>query len=155
VTRTNHSISGVLLAEAAIAISRPPVLSVEGISYVFQSKEACQALAPLVIGSFVGALFPDIDLGVPGLEHRTLTHWPVPYLVGVMLAHLWGFSWGVYFCIGCLVHIFLDSFSRMGVPLRTPFGRRRGFRIMRVGGFSEGIAAVVMGALMYVLWVIV
>ena len=144
-----------MLAEAAIAISCPPVLSVEGISYVLQSKQACHALAPPVIGSFVGALFPDIDLGIPGLEHRTLTHWPVPYLAGVVLAHFVGFSWGLYFCIGCLVHIFLDSFSLMGVPLLTPFGRRGGFRIMRVGGFSESIAAVVMGALMYALWVIV
>ncbi|MEA3428030.1 MAG: hypothetical protein U9Q84_02175, partial [Thermodesulfobacteriota bacterium] len=63
-------------------------------------------------------------------------------------------SWMLYFCAGCLVHIFLDSFSLMGVPLQSPFGKRVGFRVMRVGAFSETVVAVLMGAIMYGIWIL-
>lgn len=151
-TKTNHTISGLLLAETMIALTCPDVLSIQGITHVLQNKHICHALAPLAAGCFTGALFPDVDLAIPGLGHRTLTHWPVPYLIGAVSGHVFHLSWILYFCAGCLLHIFLDSFSIMGVPLRSPFGKRIGFRVMRVGTFSETIAAVLMGAIMYGIW---
>jgi len=153
-TKTNHTISGFLLAETVIAITCPSVLSTYGIGYVLHNKQICYALAPIIGGCFAGALFPDIDLTIPSLGHRTLTHWPVPYLVAIVCSYIFHLPWVLYFCTGCLLHIFLDSFSLMGVPLRSPFGKRVGFRIMRVGTFSETIAAVLMGIIMYGIWIL-
>lgn len=153
-TKTNHTISGLLLAEAMIALTCPDVLSIQGITHVLQNNHTCHALVPLVAGSFTGALFPDVDLAIPGLGHRTLTHCPVPYLVGAVSGYVFQLSWMLYFCAGCLVHIFLDSFSLMGVPLQSPFGKRTGFRVMRVGAFSETVVAVLMGAIMYGIWIL-
>ena len=153
-TKTNHTISGFLLAETVIAITCPGILSTYGITYILQNKQACYVFVPIVGGCFTGAIFPDIDLIIPGLGHRTLTHWPVPYFIAAVCSYISNLPWVLYFCAGCLLHIFLDSFSLMGVPLRSPFGKRTGFRIMRVGTFSETIAAVLMIATMYGIWIL-
>ena len=143
-TRANHTLSGILLAEGIIAFISPSLLTIAGISYVLQDKAMCVAVPPIIVGSMVGAVFPDIDLRIPGLEHRTLTHWFIPYVAGILLAYFLVYSWVLFFCTGALVHILLDSLSLMGVPIWTPFGKRKGFRIMRVGNFSEVIAALLM-----------
>jgi membrane-bound metal-dependent hydrolase YbcI (DUF457 family) len=150
--KINHTLSGIILAEVAVSILYPGLLTTSGISYVLKSKEALEVVAPVVAGSIAGAIFPDIDLHFPGLSHRTLTHWPFPYLVGLLLACCFGHLWLVVFCIGCLVHIFLDSFSMAGVPFVNPFGKRTGFKVFRGGGYFEGIITVFMFAGIYGVW---
>lgn len=112
----------------------------------------CEAVSPVTVGSLVGAVFPDIDLCIPGLEHRTLTHWFIPYIIGISLAYFLGHPWVLFFCIGALVHILLDSLSLMGVPIWAPFGKRKGLKIMRVGNFSEVIAALLIVAGICGIW---
>ena len=151
-TKTNHTLSGILLAEAAVSILYPGLLTTAGVSYAFESGAAWKKVAPVVAGCVVGAIFPDIDLHFSALPHRTLSHWPFPYLVGLPLAWCSEHLWLAVFCIGCLVHIFLDSFSMAGTPFVNPFGKRIGFRIFRVGGHFEGIITVLMFAGIYGVW---
>jgi len=153
-TKANHTLSGILLAEGIIAFISPGLLTIAGLSYALQDKTMCAAVPPIVVGSMVGAVFPDIDLRIPGLEHRTLTHWFMPYVAGILAAYFLGHPWVLFFCIGALVHILLDSLSLMGVPIWTPFGKRKGFKIMRVGNFSEVIAALLMVVGMYGIWMV-
>ena len=153
-TKANHTLSGILLAEGIIAFISPSLLTITGISYALQDKTMCATVPPIIVGSMFGAVFPDIDLRIPGLEHRTLTHWFIPYIIGIVLAYFLGHPWVLFFCIGALVHILLDSLSLMGVPIWTPFGKRKGFKIMRVGNFSEVIAALLMVVCMYGVWMV-
>ena len=153
-TKANHTLSGILLAEGIIAFISPGLLTIAGISCALQDSAMLAAVSPIVVGSMMGAVFPDIDLRIPGLEHRTLTHWFMPYAAGILLAYLLEYPWVLFFCIGALVHILLDSLSLMGVPIWTPFGNRKGFRIMRVGNFSEVIAALLMVTCICVIWMV-
>jgi len=151
-TKTNHMLSGILLAEAAVSILYPGLLTTAGISYAVKSGAAWETVAPVAAGCLLGAIFPDIDLHFPLLPHRTLTHWPFPYLVGFLLACCSGHLWLAVFCIGCLVHIFLDSFTMAGVPFVNPFGKRIGFKLFRVGGHFESIITLLMFVGIYGLW---
>ena len=151
-TKTNHMLSGILLAEAAVSILYPGLLTTAGISYAVKSGAAWETVAPVAAGCLLGAIFPDIDLHFPALPHRTLTHWPFPYLVGFLLACCSGHLWLAVFCIGCLVHIFLDSFTMAGVPFVNPFGKRIGFKLFRVGGHFESIITFLMFVGIYGLW---
>ena len=140
-TKRNHALSGILLAEGSLALISPSLLTFQGLSYALQN--GVKAVLFIVSGSIIGAVFPDIDLRIPFLRHRTLTHWFIPYLIGLIVAYLYNCYLALFFCIGALIHILLDSLSLMGVPIWTPFGRRWGFRLMRVSG-PLGIVATIM-----------
>ena len=101
----------------------------------------------LVIGAIVfwaalpGSTAPDwLEMRIGGrslIRHRTLTHWPIPWLAlgvfGFTLmsstpiagAGLLGFAVG-----GCS-HLLGDAGTPMGVPVFTPYGARYSFRLWR------------------------
>lgn len=153
INRLNHTLSGILLSEGIIAFKYSPLLTWQGISYVANDAQAFATVFPIAACPVIGAVFPDIDIHIPCLKHRTVTHWPILYGMGILLAYLAGYLWLSLFCIGCLVHILLDSLSVMGVPVTTPFGKRRGFRIMRVGGRAEFLCSVIMLGGVSCVWV--
>lgn len=76
---------------------------------------------------FVGCLLPDIDsddsmisrFGSIPVKHRTWTHsiWLVVF-IGLVGVFFWPFKW---LALGCFVHIFWDSASRMGVCWFYPY----------------------------------
>jgi len=142
------------LTEGVIAFGYPHLLTWQGFSYIVNDAHAFASIFPVAICPVIGAVFPDIDMRIPGLEHRTITHWPVLYITGLILACLAGYLWLSLFCIGCLLHIFLDSFSLMGVPILTPFRRRKGFRIMRVGSQAELLCSAIMLVGIFCVWLI-
>ena len=149
-TKRNHALSGILLAEGSLALISPSLLTLPGLNYVFQNDVS--TVFYVVAGSIIGAVFPDIDLRIPFLEHRTLTHWFIPYLAGLIAAYFYDYYLALFFCIGALVHILLDSLSLMGVPIWTPFGRRKGFRLMRVSGPLEIVATILILGCIYGIW---
>jgi len=154
INRFNHTLSGVLLSELIIVFKCSPLLTWQGVSYVVNDAHAFAAVFPAVISPVIGSVFPDVDMRIPGLDHRTITHWPVPYGIVLILAYLAGHLWLLVFCIGCLLHILLDSFSLMGVPLLTPFGKHKGFRIMRVGSHAEILCSAIMLLGIFCVWFI-
>lgn len=135
--KINHTLSGILLAEAVVGTMYPGVLTAGGISHVLSDGQSLKTLAPVLAASIVGSVFPDIDIRIPGLPHRSLTHWFAPYAGLLIFAYLTGRSPLLFFSAGCLLHILLDSFSMMGVPILNPFGERKGFGLMRVGGPAD------------------
>ena len=155
INKFNHTLSGMLLSEGIIAFKCPSLLTWQGFAYVIGDVHAFATVFPVVACPVIGAVFPDVDMRIPGLEHRTITHWPIIYGVGLILAYLAGYLWLFLFCIGCLVHILLDSLSLMGVPVLTPFGKREGFRIMRVGSYTELLCSVIMIVGVFSVWLLI
>ena len=102
----------------------------------------------------IGSVLPDI-LEMRGvLPHRTVTHWPYPYLV--MAVFLYGLackspSYPVYFfffvMVGFVCHLFEDSLSRSGIPWKTPFGVRKGFDLYVTNTSSEYLTVFVLSVL--------
>lgn len=131
-SKTGHILTGVALATAAYHIAPN---------------------APVIAGAaVVGALLPDAAEGVVGwwgearlsiIPHRTLTHWLYVYVALLFASHrLSGLAQEliVGLCAGALLHIALDAFSPMGIPLGNPFGQRTaigGGTLYRTGAFSE------------------
>ena len=84
------------------------------------------------------------------IPHRTLTHWPMPYLLA--LIGLWLFGQDISatarmvamgFAAGALLHLLMDFGTPMGIPLMLPFSRRTTAGLYKTGGIGE--MAVVLG----------
>ncbi len=145
--KSTHLISGALLAEAYILwlgvptdmyyLTHPMVLSTG-----MTAGGICLA----------GSVFPDVDLRLRVFGHRTLTHWPIPYAIGAILAWFGGWSLAFLFCASVLAHIFLDSLTKMGVPIFTPFGRRYGFRLIYTGSVFEMLVVLVLCGIGWVIF---
>ncbi|MDQ5988224.1 MAG: hypothetical protein CSYNP_03982 [Syntrophus sp. SKADARSKE-3] len=126
-----HIMSGALLGEiGAIGI---------GATAVGMLSDGHMFYHVAVIGgaSILGSVFPDIDVRIPGLKHRTITHWPIPYVCGVLLGFLMRNNLFSFLCLGALIHIFLDSMTVSGVPLLSPFKKYKGFSFIRTDHFQE------------------
>jgi len=80
----------------------------------------------------LGSILPDLlEAGL--FRHRTLTHWPVIYVLAIIvllpaikLVSWW--TWLVSAClvIGCLLHLAEDGLGKGGIPLLNPAGRKFG-----------------------------
>ena len=113
----------------------------------------CAPKAPAIAGAaIVGALLPDAAEGVVGwwgearmsiIPHRTLTHWLYLYVAVIFAAHRFAPMTQeilIGLCAGALLHIALDAFSPMGIPLGSPFGERTsigGGSLYHTGTLSE------------------
>ncbi|MCP4745166.1 MAG: metal-dependent hydrolase [Desulfobacteraceae bacterium] len=108
--------------------------------------------APAIGAAMIGSIFPDIDIKISGLSHRTLTHWPLLYGFGILAAKWSSDKIVMMFCLGCLMHIFLDAFTKRGVPVFHPFGKKYGVKLVRVGGISEMFFCLVIFIAALGLW---
>lgn len=122
-------------------------IAVAAVAYHLAPKSPAIAAAALA-----GSLFPDVAEGVIGfwgesrlslIPHRTLTHWLYLYVAMLFFAHRLGAlpqALLIGLCAGSLLHIGLDAFSPMGIPLGNPFGERTslvGGSTYRTGTLSE------------------
>lgn len=108
------------------------------------SPTALVSFAPAAGAAVVGSVFPDIDILVGEKDergftkyHRTLTHWPPLY---VALGGLFFFAappFLLWFVMGCLLHLMLDSVTAAGIPLWKPFGKKEGVKLVYTGGIGE------------------
>lgn len=111
--------------------------------------------AVAAVGMLAGASAPDWLEGVVWLgdkrlsllPHRTLTHWPVFWLICAALAAM---AWSgiartlaLGFIAGSLLHIAMDLGTPTGIPLFLPFGQRTTARLYTAGTLRE---AVLIGA---------
>lgn len=130
--KPTHLLSGLLLTETYIVWLGVP-LELAYLVHPLVTSVVCMTAGVCLAGS----VFPDIDLKIPFLGHRTLTHWPIPYLLGAFVFWHYAMAYPFLFCLAVLVHIFLDSFTKMGVPVVKPFGRRYGIRRVTTGSIAE------------------
>jgi len=73
-------------------------------------------------------------------EHRGLSHfWAVyiaGYIAGTILLPPQSLEHFLYLITGCLLHIFMDFLTPMGIPVLTP-SRRRSISLFKTGSFKE------------------
>lgn len=127
-TRAFHALTGVVVTGALIYYT--PVAVVPGVLGVFGSYAA------------------DYD-GRLGLKHRGISHSLLaPFILG-LIAFVFSPSFGIVFGINYLIHIVLDSFTVMGVPLLMPVSKKYfGLKLIRTGGEVE------IFMLLALLWII-
>lgn len=120
-------------------------------------------------GTVLGSLLPDIDhpssfigrrsLGISHILNKLLGHRGLSHsLYAVFLISLTSlsplpqnFSQGL--TGGYLAHIIGDYFSKTGVPLFSPFSKRRfKFPLYRTGDMREGLILIASAFLLALLW---
>ena len=73
-------------------------------------------------------------------EHRGLSHfWALyiaGYIAGTTLLPPQSLEHFLYLITGCLLHIFMDFLTPMGIPVLTP-SRRRSIFLFKTGSFKE------------------
>jgi membrane-bound metal-dependent hydrolase YbcI (DUF457 family) len=112
----------------------------------------------VALGIILGARRPD-RLEIPSLNkktkirrslipHRTLTHWPLFWVVITFLNWVLArqnndifisatTSVGFGFCASSWLHLAMDIMTPSGIPLLTPFGSRTSLNIYKSGHFGE------------------
>lgn len=118
------------------------------------------------LGAMIGARAPDwMEIAsfdkvkmrrVSVIPHRTLTHWPWPWLL-VTLSFVPEFftldsavpgdtaRMAVFgFAAAGLLHLIMDYMTVMGIPWGNPFGRRRSLGLLKTGSWRE-IPIIAMG----------
>lgn len=137
--KPTHILSGAILAQGYLAYLGLPMDP----AYIAHPKALAISL-PSAAACLLGATFPDIDMKLKIFGHRTVTHWFPPYLLVALFGWFFMTPCLVLFCAAALLHIFLDAFTKMGVPMLTPFGSRRGFRLFATGGAAEMLVIVAL-----------
>lgn len=143
--KKTHLVSGLILAEAVLASHVPASAGLRGLA----DPAVLAAVAPAAGAALAGSVFPDIDIlvgarGKWNSLHRTITHWPPLYIMFGIGFYLTEPPFTLWFVMGCLLHLFLDSLTMMGIPIWSPFGKRDGFKLIRTGGLAEMPVYMVM-----------
>jgi hypothetical protein len=141
-TRTNHILTGVLSVQGYLLYTYNTLSPITLINAVkVQNTNILGDFYQTFIFALVfigGCVFPDIDIRIKAIPHRTILHWPYIYLFIGIIAIFFIITPLIVFTLGCLFHIFTDSFTKMGIPLTpNPFGKKIGFRFFKVGGKIE------------------
>ena len=81
----------------------------------------------------VGATLPDIDIRL-GIKHRTITHSLLMLFISTLLFALININVGFILGLNYLIHLLLDSCTKMGVPFFYPFNKKcYGFKFLKTG----------------------
>lgn len=169
-TSNGHVIGGLSVAIALCdVVARTPLITFAPFRDMYEPIAANPFMAFVAMGLFAfGTLLPDCDSERSALgryvhvqvEHRTWTHslWVPAILLGVL--YFWqGHTWSLWLVFGYLVHLMLDSWSKMGVCWFYPYPgfreyasgarvkRHRGRRLMslyKTGTSSEAAVLAVL-----------
>lgn len=91
-------------------------------------------IAPIAL---IGSIAADWDFYM-GIKHRTSTHSLLALLITSGAFMLFNFQLGLLWGLNYLTHLFLDSLTKMGVPLLYPFSRKYyGARIFKTRGAED------------------
>ena len=95
---------------------------------------------PIMLGT-IGSIAPDFDFA---FGHRKITH----SLLGVCIAFIltWSIShiFAVSFSLNCLIHIALDSWTKMGVPLFYPYKKYYGLKEIKTGDANDNFLCLII-----------
>lgn len=79
------------------------------------------SLTPLyVVTGAIGSIAPDWDFV---FGHRKITHSLLGVCIAFGLCYFINPVFAVVFTLNCLIHIVMDSFTKMGVPLFYPYNK--------------------------------
>lgn len=97
---------------------------------------------PLIMG-IIGSTTPDLDLIIG--QHRKITHSLLGVTIAFAICSLFNWVFAISFCLNCLTHIALDSYTKMGVPLFYPYNRKYyGLKKIKSGGAEDGYFCLIM-----------
>lgn len=92
----------------------------------------------IAIIGMVASIFPDINLAFLKIKRRTITHSVLAFFACTIFVMAINISVGILFGVNYLIHMVLDSFTNMGIPLFYPFVKRRyGPRLILTGSIVE------------------
>src|SRR6185369_5836076 len=98
--------------------------------------------------AMLGSIMPDLlEMGI--IRHRTVTHWPPPWIVLALLSfgscrlspNVWLYLF-FFICIGALLHLGEDYLSVTGIPFRSPRSPRWGAGLYVTGTIGEAVLAM-------------
>ena len=150
--RANHTIAGLVAAEAILVYVGIP-MKIEYLKGLLPDLLSTGPgsgtviyICTVLIGTLAGSLLPDADIYWPRALnlHRTVLHYWPAYTLILICSYIWQSIFFFAFSFAALVHILLDSMTKAGVPLKHPFGKRTGFRLMRTGGRGEIVAFILL-----------
>ena len=107
--------------------------------------------------AMLGSILPDfLEMGI--IRHRTVTHWPAPWIVlalcsygaGMFFTSIWSYP-GFFVSIGALLHLGEDYLSVTGIPIRSPGSPRKGAGLYVTGTMGEAVLAMSVTALFLVI----
>lgn len=94
----------------------------------------------IAIIGIIGSVLPDIDimLGMLGIHHRTITHSLLALFLTTITVVTLNFNIGIIFGTNYLIHLILDSCTKMGIPLLYPFNKKYyGMKLIYTGGAED------------------
>ena len=160
--RSNHLLAGAILAESIILFADSGLPRETFATNLLEllsgempvDRSLVGFCATIIFASLMGSILPDADVywARSGRFHRTVLHWPPLYLAGAMAAWFYHSNFFFVLCLAALLHIFMDSFSKAGVPVLHPFRDRHGFRVFYVGTVAEIIVAMILGCVGILVW---
>jgi inner membrane protein len=107
-----------------------------------------------IIG-LMACTIPDIDVIIK-LKHRTFTHSFLAMFCTTVLVTSVNFYVGIIFGLNYLIHLVLDSFTNMGVPLFYPYQKKTyGLKLFLTGEFEDLFICVMAVLIITILWSII
>lgn len=92
---------------------------------------------PICLVGIVGSIAPDIDLKI-GIPHRTITHSLLSLIISTSIIYIFSSSIAIVFALNYLLHLILDSLTKMGVPFLYPFHTKYyGAKLIKTGGTED------------------
>lgn len=90
-----------------------------------------------ITGSIIGSVAPDWDLYL-GIKHRTITHSLLFLAISTIGIGLFSINMAIMWGIAYALHLFADSFTKMGVPFLYPFKKKRyGAKLIYASGAED------------------
>jgi len=89
---------------------------------------------PISALGVVGAVAPDIDIKIPGVKHRGITHTLICLVGSTIAIEVINEHWALTWLLGYTSHLLLDSCTKVGVPLLYPFSKKNfGLKLFTTG----------------------
>ena len=135
-SKGGHYFANLCVASALVASSPSVEMALTAVATVLASSAPDQ-LEGVYYWSRASIFLGGRSARLSLVPHRTLTHWPIAWLIALVGCTLllngmhdaigprWFFALGRGVALGALVHLALDAFSPMGIPMLQPFGPRR------------------------------
>lgn len=94
------------------------------------------SIIPSLFG-LIGSTLPDWDYRL-GFKHRGISHSLLSPLILGLFAYFLNSSFGFIFICNYILHIAMDSLTKMGVPIFAPFNWRYvGLKLFRTGSGED------------------
>lgn len=142
---TAHMVMGTFIGSMAVKILTPDIpqtIMIMGVALI-------GSIAPDIdtMNSTISQKLPLIAVFGSLFGHRRFFHSPLALLI---LWFFWGkYQLGLIFCLGYAGHLLQDLFTRGGIPLLFPYGKRFELAPFKTGGVFDYITTTALISIIY------